>query len=145
MISQWPKIDKFPFVSCTINVTQLIDKFFLLVQYVIAGKQERYTFSELILIVFLQFWTTNSWVQMIQQITNARNLGRTIALITLRQRNYVEKNHCWSAIRRSNSLSFPSKDWIYCFCIFFKTWRTDLESGTLTAFQRSIQRSLNKA
>ena len=30
---------------------------------------------------------------MIQQITNAGNLGRTIALITLRQRNYVEKNH----------------------------------------------------
>ena len=36
MISQWPKNDKFPFVSCTINVTQLIDKIFLLVQYVIA-------------------------------------------------------------------------------------------------------------
>ena len=57
---------------------------------------------------------------MIQQITNAGNLGRTIALITLRQRNYVEKNHRLSAIRQSNSLSFQSKDWIYCFCKFLK-------------------------
>ena len=35
MISQWPKNDKSPFVSCTINVMRLIDKFFLLVRYVI--------------------------------------------------------------------------------------------------------------
>ena len=35
MISQWPKNDKSSFVSYTINVMRLIDKFFLLVRYVI--------------------------------------------------------------------------------------------------------------
>ena len=35
MISQWPKNDKSSFVSYKINVMRLIDKFFLLVRYVI--------------------------------------------------------------------------------------------------------------
>ena len=35
MISQWPKNDRFPFVSCTNNVMQHIDKLSLPVRYVI--------------------------------------------------------------------------------------------------------------
>ena len=59
MISQWPKNDRFPFVSCTNNVMQHIDKLSLPVRYVIKVNTSDTLSLNKSHFFFLQFWTKN--------------------------------------------------------------------------------------
>ena len=63
MISQWPKNDRFPFVSCTNNVMQHIDKLSLPVRYVIKVNTSDTLSLNKSHFFFFQFWTKNrkSW------------------------------------------------------------------------------------